>query len=119
VRLQTVNDSWRSDGSEPRKLDHLKLEFSATMSSLANARRTLALWRYDDNNVRPHASLGNKTPAVAWRALALFAGVAPGTLATLETDNYQTQGLSLRPRSGSARAGIIALIGLFWTESGT
>jgi putative transposase len=29
--------------------------------SLADARRTLALWRYDDNNVRPPSSLGNKT----------------------------------------------------------
>ncbi len=29
---------------------------------LADARRKLALWRYDYNNVRPHSSLGNKTP---------------------------------------------------------
>ncbi|MCE8456946.1 IS3 family transposase, partial [Rhodovulum sulfidophilum] len=31
--------------------------------SLADARRRLALWRYDYNNVRPHSSLGNNTPA--------------------------------------------------------
>lgn len=37
--------------------------------SLADARRKLALWRYDYNNVRPHSSLGNKTPAEARRAL--------------------------------------------------
>ncbi len=42
--------------------------------SLADARRTLALWRYDDNNVWPHFSLGNKTPADARRALELFGG---------------------------------------------
>ena len=30
----------------------------------------LALWRYDYNNVRPHSSLGNQTPAEARRALA-------------------------------------------------
>lgn len=30
--------------------------------SLADARRQLALWRYDYNNVRPHSSLGNRTP---------------------------------------------------------
>jgi len=30
--------------------------------SLTDARRTPALWRYDYNNVRPHSSLGNKTP---------------------------------------------------------
>ena len=63
--------------------------------NLADARRTLALWRYDDNNVRPHSSLGNKTPAEARRALELFDGTAPGALATPETTDYQTQGLSL------------------------
>ena len=31
--------------------------------SLADARQKLALWRYDDNTVRPHASLGNQTPS--------------------------------------------------------
>ena len=63
--------------------------------SLADARRTLALWRYDYNNVRPHSSLGNKTPTEARRALELFDGNAPGALATSKTDDYQTQGLSL------------------------
>ena len=29
--------------------------------SLDDARRKLALWRYDDNHVSPHSSLGNKT----------------------------------------------------------
>jgi len=46
--------------------------------SLADARRTPALWRYDYNNVRPHSSLGNKTPAEARRTLELFDGTAPG-----------------------------------------
>jgi putative transposase len=40
--------------------------------SLADARRTLALWRYDYNKVRPRSSLGNKTPAEARRALELL-----------------------------------------------
>jgi putative transposase len=62
---------------------------------LTDARRILALWRYDYNNVRPHSSLGNKTPAEARRALELFDGIAPGALATPETDDYQTLGLSL------------------------
>ncbi len=31
--------------------------------SLADARPKLAIWRYDYNNVRPHSSLGNRTPA--------------------------------------------------------
>jgi putative transposase len=55
----------------------------------------LALWRYDYNNVRPHSSLGNNTPAEARRAFEQFEGSAPGALATTEIDNYQTQGLSL------------------------
>ena len=63
--------------------------------SLIDARRTLALWRYDYNHVRPHSSLGNQTPAEARRALELFDGNAPGALATPETYAYQTQGLSL------------------------
>lgn len=63
--------------------------------SLADARRKLALWRYDYNNVRPHSSLGNKTPSDARRALEQSEGSAPGTLATPETNQYQPQGLSL------------------------
>ena len=63
--------------------------------SLADARRTLALWRYDYNNVRPHSSLGGMTPAQARRALEQSAGSAPGALAQPETDHYQHQGLSL------------------------
>ncbi len=63
--------------------------------SLADARRKLAIWRYDYNNVRPHSSLGNKTPAEASRALEQFEGSVPGALARTETTDYQTQGLSL------------------------
>lgn len=66
--------------------------------SLADARRKLALWRYDYNNVRPHSSLGNQTPAEARRALEQSESSAPGALAASETDNYQTQGFSLRTR---------------------
>lgn len=63
--------------------------------SLAEARRKLALWRYDCNNVRPHSSLGNKTPAEARRALEQSERSTPGPLAQPETDHYQPQGLSL------------------------
>ena len=62
--------------------------------SLADARRKLALWRYDYNNVRPHSSLANQTPAEARRALELLDGSALGALAQPETDHYQSQGLS-------------------------
>ena len=63
--------------------------------SLADARQKLALWRYDYNNVRPHSSLGNLTPAEARRALEQYDGNAPGTLAQPETDDYQQARLSL------------------------
>ena len=63
--------------------------------TLADARRILARWRYDYNNVRPHSSLGNKTPAEARRALEQSGGNAPDALAQPETTDYQTQGLSL------------------------
>jgi putative transposase len=59
--------------------------------TLDDARRKLALWRYDYNTVRPHSSLGNKTPAEARRTLEQFEGSAPGALAKPETDDYQNQ----------------------------
>jgi putative transposase len=45
--------------------------------SLEDARRELALWRYDYNNVRPHSSLANQTPAEARWTLEQFEGSAP------------------------------------------
>ena len=61
--------------------------------SLNDARRKLALWRYDDKNVRPHASLGNKTPAEAHWALELFEGSAPrcihGALDQTNNEKYK------------------------------
>ena len=59
--------------------------------TLDDARRKLALWRYDNNNVRPHSSLGNGTPKQARQALELFEGSAPAALAKPETDDYQNQ----------------------------
>ena len=63
--------------------------------SLADARQKLALWRYDYNNVRPHSSLGNKTPVRARRGLEQLERTAPGALAQPETDDYQQARLSL------------------------
>jgi len=59
--------------------------------SLDDARRKLALWRYDYNHVRPHSSLGNQTPAEARRALELDEGSAPNALAQTETADYENQ----------------------------
>ncbi|MRX52344.1 transposase, partial [Paracoccus sp. S-4012] len=62
--------------------------------SLADARRKLALWRYDYNHVRPHSSLGGMAPSQERRALEQSVSSAPGALAQPETDQYQVQGLS-------------------------
>jgi putative transposase len=65
--------------------------------TLDDARRKLALWRYDYNNVRPHSSLRNQTPAEARCALEQFEGTAHDALAQNETTDYkiQTRKLSL------------------------
>jgi len=59
--------------------------------SLSDARRKLALWGYDYNNVTPHSSLGNQTPAEARRSLEPFDGSAPGAIARPDIKAYQTQ----------------------------
>ena len=51
----------------------------------------LALWRYDDNNVRPHSSRENQTPVEARRALEQFEGSAQAALAQTDDEEYETQ----------------------------
>lgn len=63
--------------------------------SLVYARRKLALLRYDDTHVRPLSSLCSQTPTESRRAVELFNGSTPGTLATAETSACQSQGLPL------------------------
>ena len=65
--------------------------------SLDDARRKLALWRYDYNHVRPHSSLENQTPAEARRALEQFEGSAHDALAQTYDEEYgnHTRKLSL------------------------
>ena len=63
-------------------------------TSLADARRKLARWRYDYNTVRPHSALNGQSPATARRALEQHQGSAPGGLAKSETFRYSTQRLS-------------------------
>ena len=59
--------------------------------SLDDARRKLALWRYDYNNVRPHSSLGNQTPVEARRTLEQCEGSAPDALAQNNDEEYENQ----------------------------
>jgi putative transposase len=63
--------------------------------SLADARRKLAVWSYDYNNVRPHSSLGNRTPAQARRAFLQDGSISPDALVLAAEHEYQTSGLSL------------------------
>jgi len=60
-------------------------------NSRDDARRKLALWRYDYNNIRPHSSLENKTPAEARRTLEKFEGSAPDALAHTGDEEYENQ----------------------------
>ena len=64
---------------------------AAMFDSLDDARRKLALWRYDYNNVRPRASPGNQTTAEARRVLELIEGSAPGALAQPDEEEYETR----------------------------
>ncbi|MGE3691064.1 MAG: integrase core domain-containing protein [Novosphingobium sp.] len=92
-----------SDWSPPRWLLRYEFELAVKqrafptrlIAPLADARRKLAMWRYDYNNVRPHSSLGNRTPAKARRAFLLDGGVAPGALVPGAQQEYQTGRLSL------------------------
>lgn len=59
--------------------------------SLDDARRKLALWRYEYNSVRPHSSFGNQTPAEARRTLEQFKGSATGALAQTNDDQHQNR----------------------------
>ncbi|MFT4743682.1 MAG: putative transposase, partial [Yoonia sp.] len=52
-------------------------------------------WRYDYNQVRPHSSLGNKTPAEARRALEQLEGSAHDALAQNKTTDYEIQARKL------------------------
>ena len=59
--------------------------------TLDDARRKLALWRYDYNAVMPHSSLANLPPLEARRTLEQFEGSAPGALARMDQSKYQSQ----------------------------
>lgn len=87
--IESFNGSFRDECLNEEMFDNLD-----------DARRKLALWRYDYNNVRPHSSLENQTPAEAHRTLEQFEGSAPGALAEADDEDYETQTrkLSLRMR---------------------
>ena len=64
-------------------------------ASLADARRKLAIWRYDYNTIRPHSALKGDTPTHARRALEQSEGSTPGARAYPSTMRYAEPGLSL------------------------
>jgi putative transposase len=61
------------------------------LDTLDEARRKLALWRYEYNYVRPHSSLKNQTLAEVCRALEHFEGSAHEALAQTDNEEYETQ----------------------------
>ncbi len=63
-------------------------------TSLTDARRKLARWRYDYNTVRPHSALNGQSPAIARRALEQFESSASSAFAKLETMGYSNQRLT-------------------------
>ena len=62
--------------------------------SLAEVRRTLAVWRYDYNNARPHPLVGNKPTAETRPTLEPFDDNVLDALAQPRKDHYQPNGLS-------------------------
>lgn len=63
-------------------------------ASLNEARRAIARWRHDYNTVRPHSSLGGRSPAQARRSPELSVGSATAALANPKPISYATEGLS-------------------------
>jgi putative transposase len=63
--------------------------------TLAEARILIEGWRRHDNNVRPHSSLGNRTPGQAHRAFLQDGNVPPGALVPASEHEYQTRRLAL------------------------
>ena len=59
--------------------------------TLDDALRKLALCRYDYNNVRPHSSLGNQTPAEARRVLEQLESSAHNAHAQTADEEYEIQ----------------------------
>jgi len=56
--------------------------------SLDDARRKLALWRYDYYQVRPHSSQRNKAPDERRRTLEEIEGSSYDTLAPIDDNEY-------------------------------
>jgi len=54
-------------------------------------RKKPSLWRYDYNQVGPHSSLGNRTPAEARHALEQFEGSAHAALVQTDDEEYDVQ----------------------------
>lgn len=126
--LKWANDNgveWHyTDPGKPQRNGYIEL-FNGSLrdeclneeifDSLADARRKLALWRYDDNNVRLHSSLGNKTPTEARRAIEQCGGAAPDALAQPQNhrrSNSRTLIMN-KGRSGGGSAGLLVLG--FWS----
>ena len=66
------------------------LKWANENNVLDDARRKLALWRYDDNNVRPHSSLGKKYPQKCAGRLSNLRTPRPARLPKPKPKNMKT-----------------------------
>ncbi|ARO14875.1 putative transposase protein [Ketogulonicigenium robustum] len=83
--------AWRDNLVVERLWRTIKHEevYLRAYASLAEARRKLALWRYEYNHVSPHSSLGTQTPPEARRTRELLDDNPPAALVQSEAYNYQ------------------------------
>ena len=101
------------DISDARKLKTLETENGRlrdellneeVFQSLADARRKLARWRYDYNNIRPHSAHNGQPPATARQEyeqeLELCAGSASSALAETKIMRYTATGFTKGCMSG-------------------
>jgi putative transposase len=84
--LESFNGSLRDELMKEEILD-----------TVTDARRKLARWRYDYNQVRPHSALGNLPPAQARRAREQPESSAPAALAPRHPAGYPE--ITRRPSS--------------------
>jgi putative transposase len=89
----------------------------AIFDTLDDARRKLALWRYDYNNVRPHSSLGNQTPAEARQALNNLRAPYTTRLLKLTTKNMKSKPANSCYERGSLAGGASQTFGTRGTWS--
>jgi putative transposase len=92
----TLTTGWTTDAGQASSNGRLRDEClnETLFTSIRHARVELAAWKEDYNTVRPHSSLGGRTPAEA--AAIACPRHAPDRLVIPSTSSQQsTKGLTL------------------------